>query len=339
MKIRSGADAPVPVTILTGFLGAGKTTLLNRILTGDHGLKVGVLVNDFGSINIDAELVAGVEDDLVSLANGCVCCEIRDDLVDAVGDLLERVGEIEYIILEASGVADPAAIYSSFADPQYHDRVQLDSVTCVVDTARFLTDSEEYPGLVMIKARQIAAADLVILNKVDLAGPELVEYTRKWIDHNMRRVRMIEAVGCDVPYDVLLAVGRFDPATQFLDQPAHDDGSEDRDSEVHGAHDHGDEFVRWSYESDVPFDLERLAEMIKRELPGSVYRCKGILFVDADPDRRFVLQSVGRRSEITEGDGWGNRPHRSQIVAIAVEGGIDGETLSRSFERCLSDSG
>ena len=100
----------VPITILTGFLGAGKTTLLNRILSGDHGLCVGVLVNDFGSINIDAELVIGVDGNMISLSNGCVCCQIRDDLVEAVAALLARPESIEYILLEASGVADLAGI-------------------------------------------------------------------------------------------------------------------------------------------------------------------------------------------------------------------------------------
>ena len=123
----------IPVTILTGFLGAGKTTLLNRILNGDHGLKVAVLVNDFGSINIDAELVVGVESDVISLANGCVCCSIRDDLRQAVLDVLDRLEKPEYVVLEASGVADPAAIALTFLDEEIRERIRLDSIICVID--------------------------------------------------------------------------------------------------------------------------------------------------------------------------------------------------------------
>src|SRR5579872_2774590 len=111
------AEKAVPITILTGFLGAGKTTLLNRILTGNHGLRVGVLVNDFGAINIDAELVVGVDGNTISLANGCVCCQIRDDLIESVVALLAQPEGIEYVLLEASGVADPAGIFVTFNDP------------------------------------------------------------------------------------------------------------------------------------------------------------------------------------------------------------------------------
>lgn len=144
---------PVPVTLLTGFLGAGKTTLLNRILTGDHGLRIGVLVNDFGAINIDAALVHSVQEHTISLANGCVCCEIRDDLVTSVEDLLGRVDAIDYVILEASGIADPAGIVMTFLDARYERLLRMDSIICLIDAEGLFRDGDDEP-LTALKLRR-----------------------------------------------------------------------------------------------------------------------------------------------------------------------------------------
>ena len=161
-----------PVTVLTGFLGAGKTTLLNRILNGDHGLRVGVLVNDFGSVNIDAELVVDIDSDVVSLANGCVCCSIRDDLVQAIHTTLDRPERPEYLLLEASGVAEPSGIATTFVDNgSLAERVRLDSITCVVDAEQVFAA----PELMEVKIWQIAFADLLILNKVDLVTRKRIQ--------------------------------------------------------------------------------------------------------------------------------------------------------------------
>ena len=212
------AENAVPITILTGFLGSGKTTLLNQILNGDHGLRVAVLVNDFGSINIDADLVVGVEDDMISLANGCVCCQIRDDLVESVESLINRPNAVEYIVLEASGVADPGSISLTFMASGLHDRIRLDSVTCVVDADQVFAH-QDHPGVEMLKLRQIGFADMVVLNKVELAGPERTKEAREWIDRNFNRVRVVETNHCEVPPEILLSVGRFDPSQLDFNYP------------------------------------------------------------------------------------------------------------------------
>jgi len=314
----------VPLTILTGFLGAGKTTLLNRILSGDHGRRMAVLVNDFGAINVDAELVIGVDEDMISLANGCVCCQIRDDLLEAVDRVLAMPEPPEHILLEASGVADPASIYSTFADPEHRDRLTLDGVICVVDAEQIFENLDDAPELLTLRMRQIGCADLVILNKVGLVSAQHVAWIRQWIDATMNRVRIVEADYCNVPVEILF--GGADGG--------HVD--DDRLNEAQADTDHGAVFETWSFESDQPFSIEALEEMVKRDLPGSIYRCKGIIYGDRDPRTRFALQVVGRRTEVDSLDEWGDASPRSRVVAIAARETLDRDHLDNLFRGCLA---
>ena len=261
----------IPVTVLTGFLGAGKTTLLNRILNGDHGMRVGVLVNDFGPINIDADLVVDVESDVISLANGCVCCSIRDDLSEAVVQIIERPERPEYILLEASGVAEPTGIALTFADdPSLIDRVRLDGISCVIDAEQVFAAPERME----LKIWQVAMADMVILNKTDLVGWEQIDRIKDWLDDRLHRYRLLEAHRCDVPLEVLLGVGRFHPGHLEPDRAAHSKGCSDRGCD-HAEHaGHHDRFESWSYETDRPLSLDALRKTAAK-LPAGVYRAKG----------------------------------------------------------------
>ncbi len=282
-----------------------------------------MLVNDFGSINVDGELVVDVEDGMVTLANGCVCCQIRDDLVDSVAQLIDRDDPVEYVILEASGVAEPAGIYLTFLDSAYRDRVRLDGVTCVVDADQALADDDV--DLVKLKLQQIGYADLVVLNKVDLAGADGAAAVKRWIDSHFTRVRIVPAIHCEVPLDVLLGVDRrgvvrLDGSPPGLGEPGDD---------------HGSMFTTASWTGDRPLSRRSLERMIKRELPGNVYRCKGFVRLVDDPEHRHVLQVVGRRVELTADRPWGADEPRNRVVAIAHRSTVEPEHLAELFESCV----
>ena len=256
--------------------------------------------------------------DVISLANGCVCCNIRDDLVGAVTQVMARPEQPEYILLEASGVAEPSGIALTFMDEGLRDRIRLDSIMCVVDAEQVFAA----PETMELKLRQVAFADMLILNKVDLVSRKEIERIRAWLDDRFHRYRLVEACGGNVPLEILLSVGRFDPAQL-------DDAHQDCDHH----HDHTHVFSTWSYESEAPLSLEALRETA-RKLPASVYRCKGVVHTADEPGRRVILQVVGKRVDIALGDEWNGREPRTRIVAIGAHDGVDGAVLREAFDRC-----
>ena len=218
----------------------------------------------------------------------------------------------------------------TFLDQRYEKLLRLDSITCIIDAEAIFADGDN-EALNMLKLRQIGFADLVVLNKVDLVGVKHVEVIREWIDHHIHRIRIIEATRCDVPLEILLAVGRFNPANT-LSEHAENEGHSHEHSHAHETA--GEMFDTWSYESSRPFSIEALREMVRKELPASIYRCKGIIFTNESPEKRFALQAVGRRVEIMELGEWGDRVPQSRVVAIGSS--FDARELSRIFDDCLT---
>ena len=233
-------------------------------------------------------------------------------------------------------MAEPSGIAVTFMDEGLRDRIRLDSIMCVVDAEQVFA----VPEMMELKLRQVAFADMLILNKVDLVTREQIEQIKAWLDDRFHRYRLVEASGGNVPLEILLSVGRFDPSrldsTPSLDQPdrSHDCVGPDCEHHAHeDRHDHSQVFKTWSYETDQPLSLEALRESASK-LPASVYRCKGVVHTVEEPDRRAILQVVGKRVDIAVEEEWNGRERSTSIIAIGAHDGVDGPALREAFDRC-----
>ncbi|TWT81263.1 putative metal chaperone YciC [Planctomycetes bacterium CA13] len=316
----------LPVTIISGFLGSGKTTLLNYILSEDHGSRVGVLVNDFGAINIDAKLIVGVEGETVNLANGCVCCSIRDDLVAACLGMLQRAEPPDQLIIETSGVSDPVEVANTFLMPELQPFLSLNCIIGVVDAEQLPSLTDE---LGVLARQQIRVADMVVLNKVDLVGTEALAKVRALVHQIAPGSRIFETHQARVPLKLMLGAGLDEAGMQHPVACA--DPVDHADSHNH---DFDHPFSTWHWSCDQPLSLPRLRRVVE-SLPNTIYRAKGIVCLEELPTYQIALQMVGKRTSLADTALWGSQPPRSEIVLIASRGGINSEALQAAFENCI----
>ncbi len=337
---------PIPVTIISGFLGAGKTSLLNHILNADHGLRVAVLVNDFGEVNIDAELISGVSgESTINLSNGCICCSIRDDLLEAMVQLVQRPDPPEYIVVETSGVSDPLAVSLTFMARELRSGARVDSMLTVVDSDQIDHVDGKHRVLAL---DQIAMADIVVLNKVDLVNDEKREKLAAFVKKLVPRARILETTHGKVPLDLVLGVGTYDlrrfSGKSGLDVHVHADGEAHDHDHAHGreddhhhehshAHDHTLVFNTWSYTTDKPLSHQAVRQAVKT-LPATIYRAKGFVYLDETPDRKGIVHVVGQRARLIIGEPWADEKPGTQLVFIGEYGGMDDCELQSRFDAC-----
>jgi len=248
----------MPVTIITGFLGSGKTTLLNQILQNKENLRVAVLVNEFGDINIDEQLLISMESDMLELENGCICCTINDSLVDAVYQVLEREEKVDYLVIETTGLADPLPIILTFLGTELKFLTRIDTVITVVDAAVF--DAQHFESDAALS--QIIYGDMVILNKIDLVSEEKIEELAAFIGDIKPGFRILQSEYGKVPLPLILDIG--------LTQEDHyqDRISEfQRDKSSFNNHLENDGFSFVSFQSDRPFDIQKFEHFLIEQLP------------------------------------------------------------------------
>jgi G3E family GTPase len=348
----SDAQTQIPVTVLTGYLGAGKTTLLNRILSENHGKRYAVIVNEFGEIGIDNDLIVESDEEIYEMNNGCVCCTVRGDLIRVVEGLMKRPGRFDAIVVETTGLADPVPVAQTFfMDDDVRTKTKLDAVVALVDAKHLplrLKDSKEAED-------QIAFADVVVLNKTDLVTPEELEKVEATVRAINPAARIHRTQRSGVALNEVLNRGAFDLSRalendpHFLEAGDHDHDHEcgpDCDHDHH--HHHHDGHDHHHHASDIhdvtvksvslrggEMDPKKFFPWIEKvtQMEGpNILRLKGIIALKGDEDR-YVLQGVHM---ILEGDH--QRPwkdgekHESRLVFIGRD--LDADRLRKSFEAC-----
>ena len=324
--MNNSADTRIPVTVLTGYLGSGKTTLLNRILTEPHGKKYAVIVNEFGEEGIDGDLIVGADEEIFEMNNGCICCTVRGDLIRIIGGLLKRGRGFDGIIVETTGLADPGPVAQTFfVDEDVKARTRLDGIVTVVDGKHLpqrLKDSPE-------AAEQIAFADVILLNKMDLISAGEATTLETMLRNINPSAKIIRSERSSAPVNELLDIGAFDLNRILASEPDFLDHGHD--------HTHDTGISSLSLTLEQPLDAEKYDAFMQNllaEKGGDLLRYKGILALKGNP-RKFAVQGVHMMMEGTNLAPWPDGEAR-QSRMVFIGRALDKKALRDGFAACVA---